>query len=146
MKLLLLFVAAILMAGCDIGMDGDQQAKNVAGDWADAYFNCDYKDASKYVTPESQKWLQYAASNTTAEELKLLKEAGGAQVSVSDAFDEANDTMRLVTLNVTNVLTTQQQTSVLTKDVTFKVMVVKHDGDWKVRMAGLPQSGKQNRD
>ena len=146
MKLLLLFVAAILMAGCDIGMDGDQQAKNVAGDWADAYFNCDYKDASKYVTPESQKWLQYAASNTTAEELKLLKEAGGAQVSVSDAFDEANDTMRLVTLNVTNVLTTQQQTSVLTKDVTFKVMVVKHDGDWKVRMAGLPQSGKQSRD
>ena len=146
MKQLLLFVAAILMAGCDIGMDGDQQAKNVAGDWADAYFNCDYKDASKYVTPESQKWLQYAASNTTAEELKLLKEAGGAQVSVSDAFDEANDTMRLVTLNVTNVLTTQQQTSVLTKDVTFKVMVVKHDGDWKVRMAGLPQSGKQSRD
>ena len=146
MKQLLLFVTAILMAGCDIGMDGDQQAKNVAGDWADAYFNCDYKDASKYVTPESQKWLQYAASNTTAEELKLLKEAGGAQVSVSDAFDEANDTMRLVTLNVTNVLTTQQQTSVLTKDVTFKVMVVKHDGDWKVRMAGLPQSGKQSRD
>ena len=146
MKQLLLFVTAILMAGCDIGMDGDQQAKNVAGDWADAYFNCDYKDASEYVTPESQKWLQYAASNTTAEELKLLKEAGGAQVSVSDAFDEANDTMRLVTLNVTNVLTTQQQTSVLTKDVTFKVMVVKHDGDWKVRMAGLPQSGKQSRD
>ena len=146
MKQLLLFVTAILMAGCDIGMDGDQQAKNVAGDWADAYFNCDYKDASKYVTPESQMWLQYAASNTTAEELKLLKEAGGAQVSVSDAFDEANDTMRLVTLNVTNVLTTQQQTSVLTKDVTFKVMVVKHDGDWKVRMAGLPQSGKQSRD
>ena len=146
MKQLLLFVTAILMAGCDIGMDGDQQARNVAGDWADAYFNCDYKDASKYVTPESQKWLQYAASNTTAKELKLLKEAGGAQVSVSDAFDEANDTMRLVTLNVTNVLTTQQQTSVLTKDATFKVMVVKHDGDWKVRMAGLPQSGKQSRD
>ena len=146
MKQLLLFVTAILMAGCDIGMDGDQQAKNVAGDWADAYFNCDYKDASKYVTPESQKWLQYAASNTTAEELKLLKEAGGAQVSVSDTFDEANDTMRLVTMNVTNVLTTQQQSLVLAKDATFKVMVVKRNGSWKVRMAGLPQSGKQSRD
>ena len=146
MKQLLLFVAAILMAGCDIGTDGDQQARNVAGDWADAYFNCDYKDASKYVTPESQKWLQYAASNTTAEELKLLKEAGGAQVSVSDTFDEANDTMRLVTMNVTNVLTTQQQSLVLAKDATFKVMVVKRNGSWKVRMAGLPQSGKQSRD
>ena len=89
-------------------MDGDQQAREAAGDWADAYFNCDFKDASGYVTTESQKWLQYAASNTSAEELKLLQEAGGAQVSVDDGFDEANDTMRLVTLNVTNSLSTRE--------------------------------------
>ena len=146
MKQLLLFLAAILVAGCDVGMDGDQQAREVAGDWADAYFNCDFKDASGYVTPESQKWLQYAASNTTAEELKMLKDAGGARVSVNDSFDEANDTMRLVTLNVSNVLTTQQQKPVLAKEGIFKVTVVKRDGEWLVRMAGLPQSGKQSRD
>ena len=146
MKQLLLFLAAILVAGCDVGMDGDQQAREVAGDWADAYFNCDFKDASGYVTPESQKWLQYAASNTTAEELKMLKDAGGARVSVNNSFDEANDTMRLVTLNVSNVLTTQQQKPVLAKEGIFKVTVVKRDGEWLVRMAGLPQSGKQSRD
>ena len=146
MKQLLLFSAAILVAGCDVGMDGDQQAREVAGDWADAYFNCDFKDASGYVTPESQKWLQYAASNTTAEELKMLKDAGGARVSVNDSFDEANDTMRLVTLNVSNVLTTQQQKPVLAEEGIFKVTVVKRDGEWLVRMAGLPQSGKQSRD
>ena len=146
MKQLLLFLAAILVAGCDVGMDGDQQAREVAGDWADAYFNCDFKDASGYVTPESQKWLQYAASNTTEEELKMLKNAGGARVSVDDSFDEANDTMRLVTLNVTNVLTTQQQKPVIAEEGTFKVMVVKRDGEWQVRMAGLLQSGKQNHD
>ena len=146
MKQLLLFLAAILVAGCDVGMDGDQQAREVAGDWADAYFNCDFKDASGYVTPESQKWLQYAASNTTAEELKMLKDAGGARVSVNDSFDEANDTMRLVTLNVSNVLTTQQQKPVLAEEGIFKVTVVKRDGEWLVRMAGLPQSGKQSRD
>jgi hypothetical protein len=146
MKQLLLFLAAILVAGCDVGMDGDQQAREVAGDWADAYFNCDFKDASGYVTPESQKWLQYAASNTTAEELKMLKDAGGARVSVNNSFDEANDTMRLVTLNVSNVLTTQQQKPVLAEEGIFKVTVVKRDGEWLVRMAGLPQSGKQSRD
>ena len=74
MKLLLLFATAFIMAGCSVGNDGDQQAQNVAGAWADAYFNCDFKDASGYVTTESQKWLQYAASNTSAEELKLLHE------------------------------------------------------------------------
>jgi len=146
MKQLLLFLAAILVAGCDVGMDGDQQAREVAGDWADAYFNCDFKDASGYVTPESQKWLQYAASNTTAEELKMLKDAGGARVSVNNSFDEANDTMRLVTLNVSNVLTTQQQKPVLAEEGIFKVTVVKRDGEWLIRMAGLPQSGKQSRD
>ena len=146
MKLLLLFATAILVAGCDAGMTGDQQARNAVEDWADAYFNCDFKDASGYVTPESQKWLQYAASNTTEEELKMLKNAGGARVSVNNSFDEANDTMRLVTLNVSNVLTTQQQKPVLAEEGIFKVMVVKRDGEWQVRMAGLLQSGKQNHD
>ena len=147
MKQLLLFMTAILLAGCDGGMDGDQQARESAGDWADAYFNCDYKDASGYVTPESQKWLQYAASNTTAEELKVLKDAGGAQVAVEELFDEANDTMRLVTLYVTNSLKPSVQGKAeLVKDGTFKVMVVKREVGWQVRMAGLPRNEKQNRD
>ena len=140
-------MTALMLAGCDGGMDGDQQAREVAGDWADAYFNCDFKDASGYVTTESQKWLQYAASNTSAEELKLLQEAGGAQVSVDDGFDEANDTMRLVTLNVTNSLKPSAQGKAeLVKDGTFKVVVVKREAGWQVRMAGLPRSEKQSRD
>ena len=147
MKLLLLFATAFIMAGCSVGNDGDQQAQNVAGAWADAYFNCDFKDASGYVTTESQKWLQYAASNTSAEELKLLQEAGGAQVSVDDGFDEANDTMRLVTLNVTNSLKPSAQGKAeLVKDGTFKVVVVKREAGWQIRMAGLPRSEKQSRD
>ena len=147
MKQLLLFMTVILLAGCDVRMDGDQQARKSAGDWADAYFNCDFKDASGYVTTESQKWLQYAASNTSAEELKLLQEAGGAQVSVDDGFDEANDTMRLVTLNVTNSLKPSAQGKAeLVKDGTFKVVVVKRKAGWQVRMAGLPRSEKQSRD
>ena len=143
MKLLLLFATAILIAGCDAGMTGDQQARNAVEDWADAYFNCDFKDAKEYVTEESQKWLQFAASNTTEQDLKLLQEAGGAQIAVSDDFEEANDTMRLVTLTVSNCLTAK---SALSKEATFKVRVVKHEAGWQVRMEGLPQNGMQSRD
>ena len=147
MKQLLLFMGAILFAGCEGGMDSDQQARHAAEEWADAYFNCDFKDASEYVTPESQKWLQYAASNTSAEELKQLQESGGAKVIASEGFDEANDTMRLVTLNVTNSLKPNGQgTAEIIKEATFKVEVVKRDAGWQVRMAGLPRSEKQNRD
>ena len=146
--MLLLFIAAFIMAGCDVGMNSDQQAREAASNWADAYFNCDFKDAGNYVTPESQKWLQYAASNMTAEELKTLQEAGGAKVSISDLFDEANDTMRQVMLTVTNCLqpNKQGQGTELSKDGTFKVTVVKRDEGWQVRMAGLPQSEKQSHD
>ena len=143
MKLLLLFATAILVAGCDSGMTGDQQARNAVEDWADAYFNCDFKDAKEYVTEESQKWLQFAASNTTEQDLKLLQEAGGAQITVSDDFEEANDTMRLVTLTVSNCLTAK---SALSQEATFKVRVVKREAGWQVRMEGLPQNGMQSRD
>ena len=148
MKLLLLFMAAVLLTGCDMGMDGDQEARDAAEAWADAYFNCDFKDASGYVTPESQKWLQYAASNTTEQDLKLLQDAGGAQVIVSENFDVANDTLRVVTFSVTNVLTpaAQRQTSALAKEARFKVTVIKREAGWQVRMEGLPQNGMQSRD
>ena len=148
MKLLLLFMTAILLTGCEMGMDGDQQARAAAEAWADAYFNCDFKDASGYVTQESQKWLQYAASNTTEQELKLLQDAGGAHVTVSEGFDVANDTLRVVTLSVNNFLTpaAQRQTSALAKEATFKVTVVKRAAGWQVRLEGLPQNGMQSHD
>ena len=148
MKLLLLFATAILMTGCVGGMSDDQEAKNNAQEWADAYFNCDYKDAQAYVTTESQKWLQFAASNTTEQDLKLLQEAGGAHVTIGEAFDEANDTMRLVTLTVSNYLkpVALGEPPVLEKDGTIKVLVLKRDGEWKVRMEGLPRSEKQSHD
>ena len=34
----------------------------------------------------------------------------------------------------------------LVKNGTFKIMVVKREAGWQVRMAGLPRSGKQSRD
>ena len=141
MKQLLLFMAAALMAGCDAATGSDQGARDAAGAWADAYFNCDFKDAKGYVTDDSQKWLHFAASNTTEQDLKQLKETGGARVTVSD-IDEANDTTRLVTLTVSNVLTATG----VAQEATFHVTVVKRDAGWQVRMEGLPQSGMQSRD
>ena len=146
MKLLLLFVTAILMAGCDAGLNSDQQAREVAGKWADAYFNCDFKDADNYVTPESRKWLQYAASNTTEQELNMLQEAGGAQVTVSETATEGNDTLKTFRLTVANCLGTTHETAALVKERTFMVTVVRRTTDWQVRMAGLPQSERQSRD
>ena len=145
MKQLLLFMAAALMAGCDAATGSDQGARDAAGAWADAYFNCDFKDAATNATAESDKWLRFAASNTTEEDLKLVN--GGATVSAADYFTIANDTLRVVTLTVRNFLKTTAvgAPAELQQEGRFLVTVVKRDGDWKVRMEGLPRSEKQSR-
>ncbi len=147
MKHLLLCFTVLLMTGCGVGMADDQAAQEVALEWADAYFNCDYHAAAEYVTDESEKWLRFAASNTTEADLQLLRDHP-ATVEADEYFPVANDTLRLVTLTVQNPLATVTigEDSRQMDEGTFQVSVVKRDGEWKVRMEGLPRSEKQSRD
>ena len=134
------------MASCNIGQEGDDVALNVATDWADAYFNCDFHEAASYATAESERWLRFAASNTTEQDLQTVK--GGATADADDYFTVANDTLRVVTLHVRDFLkpVAVGEPAQLQEEGTFLVIVVKRDGKWKVRMEGLPRSEKQSRD
>lgn len=146
MRQLFFFLTAITMASCNVGIEGDDAALDVAANWADAYFNCDFHEAANYATPESDKWLRFAASNTTEQDLQTLE--GKATATADEYFTEANDTLRVVTLHVRNFLkpVAVGTPAQLQEEGTFLVTVVKRDGKWKVRMEGLPQSEKQSRD
>ena len=135
-----------MMTGCILGFEGDNAALDVATDWAEAYFNCDYHDAADYATAESERWLRFAASNTTEQDLQTIQ--GKATATADDYFTVANDTLRIVTLHVKNFLkpAVAGSTAQLQEDGTFLVTVVKRNGKWKVRMEGLPRSEKQSRD
>ena len=146
MRQLFFFLTAITMASCNVGIESDDAALDVAANWADAYFNCDFHEAANYATPESDKWLRFAASNTTEQDLQTLE--GKATATADEYFTEANDTLRVVTLHVRNFLkpVAVGAPAQLQEEGTFLVTVVKRDGKWKVRMEGLPQSEKQSRD
>ena len=146
MRQLLLLLTVVLITGCNQGFDGDDAALDVAADWADAYFNCDFHEAANYTTAESDKWLRFAATNTTEEDLQVIQ--GKATATADEYFTKANDTLRVVTLHVRNFLkpVVIGATAQLQEEGTFLVTVVKRDSKWKVRMEGLPQSEKQNRD
>ena len=146
MRQLYLLLSAAIMASCNIGQEGDDVALNVATDWADAYFNCDFHEAASYATAESERWLRFAASNTTEQDLQTVK--GGATADADDYFTVANDTLRVVTLHVRDFLkpVAVGEPAQLQEEGTFLVTVVKRDGKWKVRMEGLPRSEKQSRD
>ena len=146
MRQLFFLLTAIMMASCNLGFEGDGAALDIATNWAEAYFNCDYHEAATYATTESDKWLRFAASNTTEQDLQTIQ--GKASVTADDNFTVANDTLRIVTLNVKNFLKTVAigAPAQLQEEGTFLVTVVKRDGKWKVRMEGLPRSEKQSRD
>ena len=146
MRQLLLLLTAFIMASCNLGFEGDNATLDVATDWADAYFNCDFRDAANYTTAESGKWLRFAASNTTEQDLQVIQ--GKATSSADEYFTEANDTLRIVTLHVRNFLKPVALGAApqLQEEGTFLVTVVKRDGKWKVRMEDLPQSEKQSHD
>ena len=146
MRQLFLLLTTVFIASCSFSPDGDDAALEVATDWAEAYFNCDFHDAAEYATEESGKWLRFAASNTTEQDLQTI--AGKATATADDYFTVANDTLRVVTLHVRNFLkpVALGSPAQLQEEGTFLVTVVKRDGKWKVRMEDLPRSEKQSRD
>jgi hypothetical protein len=147
MKSFFLGIMVFLMAACSLQNDGDEEAMGTAQDWADAYFNADYHAAEALSTPESKRFLQFAASNTTQHDLDLLKETP-ALVEVDDFFPDANDSLRVVVLKVYNYVKPALlgQTSQQEDEGLFRVTVVKRSERWMVRMADLPRSEKQSRD
>ena len=148
MKKLFFFAMMLSLAACDLIQSDDDKATEVAVQWGEAYFNCDYHAAEELCTPDSHRWLQFAASNTTQHDLDLLKQHA-AEIEATDYFPEASDTLRMVQLVVRNSVSphingnesVQQEEALL-----FHTTVVKRNGHWLVRMAGLPRSEKQSRD
>ena len=147
MKKTLVLALSLLLAACDMMQNDNNEATSTAVQWGEAFFNCDYHAAEALCTPESRRWLQFAASNTTQQDLDLLKHHA-AQVEATDFFPEANDTLRVVELVVCNSVkptVAGEEPSQIDKAV-FHTTVVKRNGSWLVRMASLPQSEKQSHD
>ena len=127
MKVFFLFCTAILLSGCNFTNDHDNEAIEAAVNWAEAYFNYDFHKAEEYVTPESGRWLKFAASNATEHDLQLVQQnEEGATVEVEDFFPEANDTLRVVSLKVSNFVssTLPAESAQLVEEGVFNVTTV----------------------
>ena len=147
MKKTLVLALSLLLTACDMIQNDDDEATSTAIQWGEAFFNCDYHAAEALCTPESRRWLQFAASNTTQQDLDLLKQHA-AQIEATDFFPEANDTLRVVELVVHNSVkpTVAGEEPSQVDEALFHTTVVKRNGQWLVRMEGLPRSEKQSRD
>ncbi len=147
-KLFLLIVAFLVMvlSACNLSKLTHEKAAKTAELWAEALFHADYQEAQQYVTPDSRRWLQFAASNITQHDLDLIN-ATDIAVETMDIHESDNDSLVTAVIKVSNYVAPALlgQESTVQQEGIFSVRLVEHDGQWHVRMAGLPQNEKQSR-
>ena len=124
------------------------EARNRVQAFAEAYFNYDFQRAAELVTPESMKWLRFAASNITQQDIDMLNaQETPTVVDVTDYWQAPGDSMGTATVEVTDYL---QKKAIeggmqLVEEATFQLTVVEREGVYYVRMEGLLRSGTQSR-
>lgn len=128
--------------------DGSEQADLAVTEWAEAYFNCQFEKAARLVTPESRKWLRFAATNITEKDIEVLRalDAGATVILVS--CEQENDTTWAAVVDVEHFLLTDSldQGGHMADEGTFRVNVVERNQRMYVKMEGLPQNGMHNPD
>jgi hypothetical protein len=144
---LLAFMA--FLTACGGSSNGQQQAESTALAFGEAFFNYDFEQAGKLVTPESMKWLRFVASNLNEDDLRVLNSReGAADVELSESV-MADDTTCNVRLLVSNYMSTDSigKPGVVHEDQeAVTVRVVLREKQWKVRMEGLPRSERHSHD
>lgn len=138
-----------LFAACDRSSEAVKDA--ITQDvicFAEPYFNYQFNNAVAFCTPESRKWLVFAASNVTEADLDVLRQqAEGAEVEVS-SIEITTDTTAMAGVDVSNFLLADSigRPARIEAEGRFILPVVLRGGRWLVRMEGLPQSERQGRD
>lgn len=97
-------VTALLAACTGNRINDDSEIKAAVDSFATAYFNYNFRGASRNCTAESEKWLRFAATNVIDEDIELLRaQHEGATHEVLDII-HSSDTTATANLMVQNFL------------------------------------------
>ena len=150
MKYYILFFLSFLMTGCQLqDGSGTSDADKALTSWADAYFNFNYEKALEYMTPESGRWIRFAASNITEQDVAFIKEQNPqTQIEIVNSQLSEADTVCNANIHVSHFIQLgfSAQDNQVVDGADFQIQLVKRNGNWLVRTEGLPRSGKQSRD
>lgn len=146
----ILIAGILLLAAChEQEAVPHAKARSRVQEFAEAYFNYDFQRAGKLVTPESMKWLRFAASNITQQDIDMLNaQETTTEAVVTDYWQTPGDSTGTAIVEVADYL---QKTAIggsmqLVDAATFRLTVVEREGMYYVKMEGLPRSGRQSRD
>ncbi|MDD7258427.1 MAG: hypothetical protein PUH24_09220 [Prevotellaceae bacterium] len=136
---------AFMLASCSSKNDDDNaQLAEMADSFAANYFSYDFSGALRFCTEESAKWLHYAASNVTQEDIDVLKGLEAkADITIGSIYI-LDDSTAAIEMAVSHFLEMDSigKAGKMVDEATFSINAVKRNGKWKIRMEGLPRSGK----
>lgn len=122
------------------GHGGKNSAEEAADSFSVAYFNWRFADALPFVTQDSRRWLSFAASQVSQEDVDSLRAMlNGAEVKTKDV-DYKNDTTAVATIIVNNFLSFDsigRQPSVVAEKKFLLPLVLRED-KWQVHLSTLP--------
>ena len=152
LKYLIAVGAIIMVAGCESAsrFRMESKARTAADSFATYYFNWQFDKAARFATDSSKIWLRYAASQVHEADIELLREKEDAAVEIDEIVidDEETATAHITVRDFVRMDTIGTEGHLVEKASFVLQMERKAEerGNWKIRMEGLPQSEKRNRD
>lgn len=70
----MLFCAVLVLCSCESHAGSARQLKKEVDSFSVYYFNWQFHQARRFVTPSSEKWLRYAASQVHQADIELLQQ------------------------------------------------------------------------
>ena len=140
---------AVLISSCVSNRNGsEEQLYEVVDSFANNYFNLRYSNAMRFCTDDSHRWLKWAASNVTQEDIDVLHKTDKAASVQVESAESINDSLSTVRITVNNYLLMDSigKPGRIVKSDNFIIRAIIKDGKWLVRMEALPRSEKKSHD
>lgn len=126
------------------GHGGDNSAEEVVDSFSVAYFNHRYVDALRYATNDSHRWLSFAASQVTQEDVDSLRAmSDGAETKIEDVSYK-DDTTAEAIVTVRNYLSLDSvgKHPYIVAKRKFTIPLVLRGDKWQVNLTMLPEERK----
>ena len=146
MKKLIFVLSCLFLWSCSNDKpQNEDQAKECAQNFAEAFYNFNFNEARKYCSEESVPNLTFYVSNITRADIDSIRKVEEKPtVKVEKVVRYENDSIAKATCKLKNVymLHSIGQHGKLMDKVKVDLILVLHKGVWKIRMEGPLQSGK----
>lgn len=103
-KARILTILSIIILFISCSNQNKQEAEKTAKKFAESLCNMDYKEAAELSTPQSFPLIHFIASNVTDNNIKMIKKAGKAKVTILRSNINEKKTIGTVTCQINNYL------------------------------------------